>query len=84
MYSKAAFIEDHLEAQYEDAERKDYINNALIEALTNDYDLASMRSIDSERLMEIWQDVVERVDMLIVNQDDEWIERKYHLLKHDV
>lgn len=77
------YLEDHLESVYEDKNRKDWINDVIIETLANDYDLPSMRDVTSERLMEIWSDVIEKVDMLILREDEEYLEREMYFAERE-
>lgn len=77
------YLEEHLEAQYASKERKDWINDAIIEALTNDYDLSSLRDVDAERLLEIWQDTIAKVDEAILREDDEYLERDMYYCERE-
>lgn len=77
------FLEDHLESVYEDKNRKDWINDVIIEELADGYDLSSMRDVTSERLMEIWSDVIEKVDQLILREDEEYLEREMYFMERE-
>ena len=77
------YLEEHLEAQYASKERKDWINDAIIETLANDYDLSSLRDVDAERLLEIWQETIEKVDAAILAEDDEYLERDMYYCERE-